>query len=753
MKHFRNSIFQKRGIKMNKKTFQIIVFLLVFCSQGLFSYAYDNETTHPYICGKAVEETIIFNNYLVNNLGLPQGIKTKLFGSKTIVQWLQSGSLNEDEPNCKASNHFHNPLLPWDESFMSDDTTDIGSLIRSYCGTKDWPFSDRKSNVTWATGYLAPSPNGAKEGEWGVHEPVNWDTARTYYYAHLTGKDFEGNVIAESDYAREISLAWSFEALGHVLHLIQDVSVPAHVRNDFTSHLTFQGISFYKPKTWFLQPFEYYVQVYGKNITEGSPADAPELENIRLTDYWDTDQFTGSNPSTSLSQGLAEFTNANYLSDSTIPNNSPKPEHQFTYPLIDSLGYQIVEEDIGTEKRKYIARKNPIIPPLPGQNDTFACVSLLNKENEIADENIANLKLWLNDDNVNNTYASELIPRAIGYSSALLEYFFRGTIDISLPDDGIYAFTDDPASGFTNIKLKAVNTTTNNEEMTNGTVELVVKYRLSQGDPFKNYTPPENYPGTTSEFYYKVVPEVNGATSIPRNNAVEFIFDLTGDNAIPLWATDVYLYVVFKGKLGNENNAVAVGFKDISEPTPFDIINNMDKICIDNNWMDAGSAEAIAAVDTDENGIADPYEWDVYSHDLDDMFIRFSPAPDCQDPSCTEDDIVIPSMAAGEYNRLFVLTDYQFCFSYCATPIIHTHPDDQFGFNSLPAGAGVFPGLKNQAEYEDSDLCGLLGLESPCYIRYIPEFVTFKGVDRWDRWIFDNAPYPSGSTCPNEALE
>jgi len=179
---------------------------------------------------------------------------------------------------------------------------------------------------------------------------------------------------------------------------------------------------------------------------------------------------------------------------------------------------------------------------------------------------------------------------------------------------------DPETTDFTSIKLRAKNTTANNEEMTNGTIQLVVKYKVAHADPFQ--------PGpveTDADFTYIVVPEKNGVSSLSRSAYTELNFDLLGEKAISLWATDVYLQVVYKGTLGNEENAVAVGFKDISEPTPIDIFNNMDKICINGSWYEAGSPEAIAQVDTNENGIADTNEADVYAYDLKNIYLRFSP--------------------------------------------------------------------------------------------------------------------------------
>jgi hypothetical protein len=76
-------------------------------------------------------------------------------------------------------------------------------------------------------------------------------------------------------------------------------------------------------------------------------------------------------------------------------------------------------------------------------------------------------------------YASKLIPRAVGYSAALLDYFFRGSIEINLPDTGVYSLidpSDPPEQGFSRIKLLARNTSPEGEDMTDGSIKLVLKF-------------------------------------------------------------------------------------------------------------------------------------------------------------------------------------------------------------------------------------------------------------------------------------
>ncbi len=188
--------------------------------------------------------------------------------------------------------------------------------------------------------------------------------------------------------------------------------------------------------------------------------------------------------------------------------------------------------------------------------------------------------------------------------------------------------------------------------MDDGSIELVVKYRLAIDDPFQNY--PEDYDFQVEpEFFYIVVPEANGIRSISRDNPAELIFDLSND-AIPLDAIDVYLQLVYRGRLGSEGDAVAVGFKDISEPTPIDIENDMDKICMDGSMYQAGSPEAIVQGDTNHDGTLD---WDIYPHNIKDIYLRFSPSSNPVYASPSDYDLYIPTLYSRRLHESLVHPD------------------------------------------------------------------------------------------------
>ncbi|OIN95819.1 MAG: hypothetical protein AUJ48_02525 [Deltaproteobacteria bacterium CG1_02_45_11] len=254
------------------------------------------------------------------------------------------------------------------------------------------------------------------------------------------------------------------------------------------------------------------------------------------------------------------------------------------------------------------------------------------------------------------------------------------------------------------------------------------------------YPPP---PGAEFQYIIKEIPVI----SIPSAAPALIDVDLS-DSPIPLWATDVYLYLVYKGELGSENEAVAVGFKDISEPTPVDYFNVMDKICLNGSLFVSGSSEAITVVDGDENGIADPDEWDVYPHKAENIHIRFSPLDNPQDAT----DVSSPNnnyekaiLNPGEHFRLIILSDYEFNRSTSVEHTKITTEDQCVSFHGIfPRPAILMTAVQNQVESADPVICGG---QDPCYVRYISEFHTTRGVESFFSVIFNNPAYPTFSYC------
>jgi len=134
-----------------------------------------------------------------------------------------------------------------------------GSLINIRCWLQGWNYTDRKSSLVWATGYTSPAPDGPQVER--TRQEWDWERARTSYVQALSAVD-------KAD--QDTGFADTFQALGHVVHLIQDGAQPAHVRNDFESHLPKLTLIISEAlKGWVGSPYEHYVKIRTDELLNG----------------------------------------------------------------------------------------------------------------------------------------------------------------------------------------------------------------------------------------------------------------------------------------------------------------------------------------------------------------------------------------------------------------------------------------------------------------------------------------------------
>jgi len=277
----------------------------------------------------------------------------------------------------------------------------------------------------------------------------------------------------------------------------------------------------------------------------------------------------------------------------------------------------------------------------------------------------------------------------------------------------------------------------------------VVKHKVALSNPFVSEKVP-----ISEEFTYLVATERNGVGSLPAEGYAELIFDLP--QPIPVEATDVYLQVVFRGKLGAEEDAIAVGFKDISEPTPFDVFNNMDKICLNGSWFTAGSADAIALADINQNGMVDANEWDIFPHDLTSVSFRFFPYTTTTPLYPPPSEFRTTNLPPGMSHRVFLLSDHYYRYGNSNA---YLAPTPAFAAVDLaPHGyflkrSGSFDTVKRQTDFAEGEICGSFGFTSPCEISWKPRFFRFRGKDLWSGMIYLSLTYPADASCSLATLD
>lgn len=532
----------------------LILFFILFMVSSYFGeplYAYNEKTTHIKINEAATQQSSL-DSILKLRFGFADGIEHK-FENKPAKQWIEKGgdwedtifSLGEEKgPDHRYLRHFHDPLLTWDKAGL-------------------WGFD---SAILWAMKNT--------ENPLAFNNLYSWPIARKYFYNALTGDNPEHNY------------AELFRALGQILHLVSDAAVPAHTRNDLhPGHLL--NYIFLSPRL-VADPYELWaadnykdtalINYAGRAVDPAifSRADLSQSPSNPISALWDQNLYTGANPLVTGSSdlGLAEFSNANFLSINSM-------FHSYPYPRLNETDYneniwlnpeQVDAEDGVVDQRIYF-RKNTGEPI-----EHFAAAGYWYRQLYIWSKPELKYAFVL-DEKCHLDYAAHLIPRAVGYSTALLNYFFRGTLEISAPDTFVYGIIDggkEPHE-FAHIKAKVKNTTP--DEGMNGTLVAVAKYKLRKDYKEDLSTDPPLSISREEAFSYSVSAPIEGQSLSPGQSQ-NYTFDFS-DHKIPAGITDLFLQVIFKGTLGNEENiAVAVGMKDLTEPTHITVWNSTDYVYV-----------------------------------------------------------------------------------------------------------------------------------------------------------------------------
>jgi Tol biopolymer transport system component len=510
---------------MIRKIVLIINILFFF---GLFFYqdalSWDDEVTHKDLSRSAGENSVLSltgGDYL-KSIGFQDGLNEELVwdGNKVeIIEWLSLGAELEDAGNIseiiigkgRFSNHFHNPM-------KSKDSVDPNNSWED-AGLDDWfvfHYTGR-SSLLWAQ--ESDKQQTFREGDW------SWKTTRDYFYFALTS-------ITSAE--REENFAKMFRGLGHQMHLIQDSAVPAHVRND--AHPLKRNRFETTLETWAAaEKNRSFINSLASNpvypqVSLNTQIDHDNKTWVPITQLVDTDYYNGTNPSAGLAIGLAEYSNANFFSDDTIFSaeryqSDPNHRHFFPYPKKSSTNLQqyIAQIPLPETRTAYDGVQDLVLPPISKVSDGelvsyFLRPTYFTNEPEVGEVEATYHKSFFRDEECHRDYAALLIPRAVGYSAELLNYFFRGAINIVSDHAKVSAYVIENKS----------------EEDMEGTFELFY----------------DNVNDERTRLWIIGDPD---HITIPANGASENI-----NFAAPADAKEPGRYIlVFRGRLGNESNAVA----------------------------------------------------------------------------------------------------------------------------------------------------------------------------------------------------
>jgi len=369
---------------MTQRIFAAAVVLAVVIGSPAFALG---ELTHGIINREAALGSSSFDEYMRNALGFRAGNTTLLRSGvelRQINQWIAEGGEREDDA-FRFLFHFHDPLQPVD---------------RSGLGLGPARFA---SSLNW------------------MHDPAqfwSWPSARILYY----------NALTEVDPARRDAL-WAdlFRAVGQIMHLVVDASVPEHTRNDIHPLGAMKLENSYE--RWVAE------QHGGGGASEAAfvakylalPVGFLHEGRAAPPTLIDADRYDGSNPRVTVgadsrapvSAGLAEISNANFFSEDTLRGQYPSPTDAGLIAINLATPHGKVRRYFSRPTGQGLLPANPLkaecasdamsLRGVPGGRAPYPCVDPL---------------VW-------NQVAMHMLPRAVGYARGVLDYFFRGSLAVT----------------------------------------------------------------------------------------------------------------------------------------------------------------------------------------------------------------------------------------------------------------------------------------------------------------------------------
>lgn len=379
------------------------------------------------------------------------------------------------------------------------------------------------------------------------------------------------SLIATAPADREKNTAKLFRALGQVIHLVQDMAQPQHTRND--PHLGCEVGPFTVPfggeRSWYEEYTE--MRALGRRFrrrgVEAPPLSLSGYDAAPLTvdaGFGYRDFFTRDDQ-----RGLGNFSSRNFFSAGTnlsllsgtcgglgLPecqaNLYTKQDTLFSFTTLDNT---TVEGIVTLFLRNADDQLTHV--PVPGVPVTTR---------SLWDQHLESKGLLpgytLNTLNY-DAMADVLLPRAVGYSAGLLDYFFRGKLDVRIAR----VQAGDPPLDTNRLRLTGTNASAALiDGMTDGTLTILYERTNGQRVPVEIVSPPPvpDRPG--------IVMNVSAGASDPLPD-VEFVE--------PSEAVVKYV-VVYQGTLGIEQ----AGPPDAPNP----VIGAVAAKTIDVGWVERVAA-------------------------------------------------------------------------------------------------------------------------------------------------------------------
>ncbi|MFS8084442.1 MAG: hypothetical protein ACMG6H_02345 [Acidobacteriota bacterium] len=389
--------------------------------------------------------------------------------------WLMAGAVREDDSGRGAQ--WGNQVVFNAEQEPLDDPW--GNFNR-YCNHFFDPLYNRPLTAScfsdtfatapiWALGVYGPfaaplttAADPARRNHFTVAD------AREALWRGLTGMTQAGAVVAPDEATRKTEYATLFRALGDVLHLNQDMAQPQHTRDEAhgLGHAAWYE-KYIDGRAKGLRTVTYDFRFGSLTANDLQPLTyagypAPGFE--RYSDYWST----GTGSATQDGKGLADYSSRGFFTpgknfgNTEYPLPASDPAAYAEVAIADSAGIREYYFDATVRDAARNSSSRPIHMTRASLLDDALVAAAI-----VAGGTPGTAAAYTLDRATFDDRAELLIPRAVGYSAGILDYFFRGSIAISAPAEGLYAIADHGLTavnakvggGFSKLKARVRNTT------------------------------------------------------------------------------------------------------------------------------------------------------------------------------------------------------------------------------------------------------------------------------------------------------
>jgi len=377
--------------------------------------------THGLLSSAAARQSLLaVDNTLLSGIGLPPlngstapdgstiTFHDSANGTGTALVMIMNGAVLEDSSyTLRPLNHFYDPQYHVNGVFGRGL-----AALRSGNASPDWALGD--------TG----EPPDLNTSQINLN---SYRRAEQYFYAALTGSDLA---------SRTASYSLMFQSLGQVIHHIQDMAQPQHVRNDSHFHepwvpslLTPWG--FYETYTQSDKSAQTSSQAAIDSMVNSVAYGTPDFQFVRQ--YW----YSPGNPQPAY-LGMAEYTAGNFVSSGTefvaTAGGGVAAPAQFPYPTGAGTAIQRLTETVTYANNT--TQTGPVDYVVGNVYDAYSGITTSHRlaARSLLDPYARSLGatgLWTENTSVFNNNYSALLPRAVGFSAGLINHFFRGRVNLT----------------------------------------------------------------------------------------------------------------------------------------------------------------------------------------------------------------------------------------------------------------------------------------------------------------------------------